>query len=146
VELGRFRTILNAYGATPERWPTEERDDALALTRASVTAARALADARTFDEKLEASALSNINLDPSHFAMLQARIVGAAQPMMQSWMGRWLGISLTPRQLWPSIAGLAMASILGFAVGLGGILQTESNRDADDGLVFSSADLSIGGQ
>jgi hypothetical protein len=146
VELGRFRTILNAYGATPERWPAEERDGALALTRTSVTAARALADARTFDETLKASTVSDLALDPNHFVILQARIVSAAQPMMQSWLGRWLGISLTPRQLWPSVAGLAMASILGFAVGLGGILQTESNRDADDGLVFSSVDLSIGGQ
>jgi hypothetical protein len=144
VELGRFRTILNAYGATPERWPAEERDDALALTRASVTAARALADARTFDETLKASALSDLAVDQNRLAMLQARIVHAAEPIMQSWTGRWLGISLTPRQLWPSVAGLAMASVLGFAVGLGGILQTETTRDADD--VFSSVDLSIGGQ
>jgi hypothetical protein len=146
VELGRFRTILNAYGATPERWPAEERADALALTRTSITAARALTDARTLDERLEASALSGHALDQPHLAALQARIVHAAQPLMQSWMGRWFGISLTPMQVWPSIAGLAMASVLGFAVGLGGILQTESNRDADDGLVFSSVDLSIGGQ
>jgi hypothetical protein len=146
VELGRFRTILNAYGATPERWPAEERDDALALTRTSVPAARALADARTFDEALEASTVSSLTVDPNHIAMLQARIVAAAQPTMQSWIGRWFGISLTPMQVWPSIAGLAMASVLGFAVGLGGVLQTESNRDADDGLVFSSVDLSIGGQ
>ena len=146
MELGRFRIILNAYGAAPERWPAEERDDALVLTRASVTAARALADARAFDEALEASAVSSLALDQNHLASLQARIVHAAEPFMQSWMGRWLGISLTPRQLWPSIAGLAMASILGFAVGVGGILQTESNHDTDDGLVFSSVDLSIGGQ
>ncbi len=146
MELGRFRTILNAYGATPERWPSEERDDALALARASVPAARALADARTFDEALTASTVSGPALDPNHIAMLQARIVNAAHPMMQSWMGRWLGFTLTPMQLWPSIAGLAMASVLGFAVGLGGVLQTDANHDSDDGLVFSSIDLSIGGQ
>src|SRR6202012_3676086 len=116
----------------------KERDDALALTRASVTAARALADARTFDETLKASTISGLAFDPEHIAILQARIVNAAQPMMQSWMGRWLGITLTPMQIWPSIAGLAMASVLGFAVGLGGILQTETNRDADDGLGFPS--------
>lgn len=146
MELGRFRTILDAYGGAPERWPAEERDGALALTRASVTAARALADARMLDVRLEASALSDLALDQTHLTALQARIVHAAQPLMQSWIGRWFGISLTPMQVWPSIAGLALASVLGFAVGLGGVLQTESNRDADDGLVFSSVDLSIGGQ
>jgi hypothetical protein len=146
VELSRFRTILNAYGAASERWPQDERAAALALARTSVAAARALADARIFDESLETYAFSNSTLEPNRFALLQARIVNAAQPMMQSWMGRWFGVSLTPMQLWPSLAGLAMASILGFAVGLGGILQTESNRDADDGLAFSSTDLSIGGQ
>ncbi len=146
MELARFHTILNAYGAAPERWPRDERDAALALTLASVTAARALAEARILDDSLHAGAFSNVTLDPNRFALLQARIVGAAQPMMQSWMGRWFGISLTPMQLWPSLAGLAMASILGFAVGLGGVLQTESNHDADDGLAFSSTDLSIGGQ
>jgi len=146
VELGRFRTILNAYGAMPERWPSAERDDALALTRESVTAARALADARKLDEALEASTFSESAHDLHRFARMQARIVGAAQPEMQSWTVRWLGFSLTSRQLWPSVAGLAVASILGFAVGLGGILQSESNHDADDGLVFSTIDLPIAGQ
>jgi hypothetical protein len=146
VELARFQTILNAYGAAPERWPQDERDAALALTRSSVTAARALADARIIDDSLNACTFSNVTLDPDRFALLQARIVGAAQPTMQSWMGRWFGVNLTPMQLWPSLAGLALASILGFAVGLGGVLQTESNHDMDDGLAFSSTDLSIGGQ
>jgi hypothetical protein len=146
VELGRFRIILNAYGAAPDRWPEDERAEALALTRTSVPAARALAAARIFDDALETSAISDIALEPDRFAVLQARIVGAVHPVTQSWSGRWFGIRLTPMQLWPSVAGLAMASILGFAVGLGGILQTEPNRDADDGLVFSSTDLAIGGQ
>ena len=146
MELGRFHTILNAYGAAPERWPEDERAAALALTRASVPAARALADARALDQSLDAYAISGITLDPNSLVLLQARIVASAQPMMQSWIGRWFGVSLTPRQLWPSLAGLAMASILGFAVGLGGILQTEPGHDADDALTFSSTDLSIGGQ
>ena len=146
MELDRFHTILNAYGAAPERWPQDERDACLTLTRMSVAAARALAEARILDESLKAYPFSNAMLEPHRFALLQARIVEAAQPTMQSWMGRWFGVSLTPMQLWPSVAGLAMATILGFAVGLGGVLQTESNRDADDGLAFSSTDLSIGGQ
>ncbi len=146
MQLERFRTILNAYGAAPERWPEEERTDALALTRASVTAARELARALTLDSALEYAASAGASIGADRFAVLQARIVEAAHPLTQSWTGRWFGINLTPMQLWPSVAGLAMATLLGFAVGIGGLLQSESDHDTDDGLVFSSIDLPIGGQ
>lgn len=146
MELGRLRMILDAYGAAPERWPEDERDEALALVRASVPAARALAEARAFDDALEYSEFSARALAPDRFAVLHSQIVGAAHPLLQSWMGRWFGLSLTPMQLWPSVAGLAMATVLGFAVGLGGILQAETGHEQEDGLVFSSSDLPIGGQ
>jgi hypothetical protein len=144
VELGRFRAILNAYGAAPERWPEDERMDALALTRASVAAARELADARKLDNVLSAAATSAFEID--RLAVLQHRIVSAAHPMMQSWTWRWFGFNLTPMQLWPSVAGLALATILGFAVGINGVLQTETYHDTDDVLALSSIDPPIGGQ
>jgi hypothetical protein len=143
VELGRFRAILSAYGAAPERWPEDERMDALALTRGSIVAARELADARMLDDALGFAA-ARPELD--RLAVLQHRIVSAANPLMQSWMGRWFGISLTPMQLWPSVAGLALATILGFTVGINGMLQTDTVHDTDDGLAFLSADSSIGSQ
>jgi hypothetical protein len=146
VELGRFLTILEAYGAASERWPEAEREAASALARASVPAARALAEARLVDEALEGSSLFGAALEPHRFAALQARIVGDVHPLTQSWMGRWFGFRLTPMQLWPSVAGLAMATVLGFAVGLGGMLQAEPMGDLEEGLVFSSMDLPVGGQ
>ena len=144
MELGRFRTILNAYGAAPERWPEDERMDALALTRASVTAARELAEARLLDDALSHATAGAFEID--QLAVLQHRIVAAAHPLMQNWMWRWFGIILTPMQFWPSVAGLAVATILGFAVGINGILQIEANHDTDDVLTLSSIDPPIGGQ
>jgi hypothetical protein len=141
--LGRFRTILNAYGAAPERWPEDERMDALALTRSSVAAARELANARRLDDALSHAASA---FDMDRLAVLQHRIVNAAHPTMQTWSWRWFGFNLTPMQLWPSVAGLALATILGFAVGINGILQIEVNHDMDDALTLSSIDPPIGGQ
>jgi hypothetical protein len=117
--------------------------DALALTRGSVVAARELADARMLDDALGCAA-AHPEID--RLAVLQHRIVNAANPLMQSWMWRVFGVSLTPMQLWPSVAGLAFAMILGFTAGLNGMLQTETAHDTDDGLTFLSADTSIGGQ
>ena len=143
MELGRFRTILSAYGAAPERWPEDERMDALALSRSSITAARELANACRLDHALGFATTEDHEFD--RLAVLQHRIVTAAHPLMQSRMWRWFGISLTPMQLWPSVAGLALATILGFTVGINGMLQTETVHDTDDGLTFLSADSSIGG-
>jgi hypothetical protein len=51
----RFRRITEAYGASPARWPPEERDDALALVNAgNADALAALADARALDGLLDA--------------------------------------------------------------------------------------------
>lgn len=51
----RFRRITEAYGASPARWPAEERADALALVNAgNADALAALADARALDALLDA--------------------------------------------------------------------------------------------
>jgi hypothetical protein len=146
VKLGRFVAILEAYGAAPERWPREERDAALTLTRLSLPAARALNEARALDRALEEAVVPDIALDPPRFISLHSAIVSAARPRRASWFARWLGIDVTPSQLWPSVAGLAIATVLGFAVGLGGLIQIGPDHDADDVAVLSSIDLSAAGQ
>jgi hypothetical protein len=146
VKLGRFVAILEAYGAAPERWPREERDAALTLTRLSLPAARALNEARALDRALEEAVVPDIALDPARFISLHSAIVSAAQPRRGNWFVRWLGVDVTPSQLWPSVAGLAVATVLGFAVGLGGLIQIDPDHDADDVAVLSSIDLSAAGQ
>ena len=142
MKLGRFSAILEAYGADPNRWPSGEREDALALTKSSVPAARALAEARILDSVLLQQALPDIAQETERFTLLHLAIVSGARRRTITWFGRWFGIDLAPSQLWPSVAGLALATVLGFAVGLGGLLQAETDHDADEVSVLSAIDLS----
>ena len=146
MKLGRFSAILDAYGAAPERWPEEERESAMALARSSLPAARALARARALDTALMAKTFPDIALEPEHFTHLHAAIVSEARRLTGNWFGRWFGIDLAPRQLWPSIVGLAFATVLGFAVGLGGLLHADADRDSEEVSVLSPIDLAAIGQ
>jgi hypothetical protein len=145
VKLGRFCAILDAYGAAPERWPAEERDTALALARSSLPAARALTEARALDSALGRATVSDIASNSARFISLHSAIISAAQPRPENWFVRWFGVDLTPSQLWPSVAGLTVATVLGFAVGLGGLIQLDTDRDADEVSVLSPLDLPAAG-
>lgn len=142
MKLGRFSAILDAYGADPQRWPSNEREDALALTKSSVPAARALAEARALDSVLLRQAFPDIAQETGQFTVLHSAIISGVRRRTDTWFGRWFGIDLAPSQLWPSLAGLALASVLGFAVGLGGLLQAETDHDADEISGISAIDLS----
>ena len=147
MKLSRLSAILEAYGADPERWPVDEREAALALTRSSVPAARALAKARMLDALLLEQSFPDIADEPARFTLLHSSIVSATRRrVVLTWFGRWFGFDLTPSQFWPSVAGLALASLLGFAVGLGGLLQTETDHDTDEIAVLSPIDLPAIGQ
>ncbi len=138
MKQGRFSAILDAYGAEPERWPERERADALALSRSSVVAARALAQARALDAALRN--FGAIEPEPARLAFLQSRIIAQARPLAMNWFVRWFGIDVAPRLVWQSVAGLALATVLGFAVGASGVMQQDSPRDADD-LVLTAIDV-----
>ncbi|MDB5397643.1 MAG: hypothetical protein JWM91_5149 [Rhodospirillales bacterium] len=146
MKLGRFSAILDAYGAAPERWPAHEREAALELARSSLPAARALSEAHALDTTLLRMSVPDIESDPERFISLRSAIVSAAQPRIGNWFDRWLGVDLTPSQLWPSVAGLTVATLLGFAVGLGGLIQIDPDHDADDVAVLSSIDLPAASQ
>ena len=147
MKLSRLSAILEAYGADPERWPLEEREAALALTKSSVPAARALAEARMLDSVLLQQNVADIAEETEPFTLLHSAIVSRARLRpTQTWFGQWFGFDLAPSQLWPSLAGLALASVLGFAVGLGGLLQTDPDHEPDEIAVLSPIDLSAIGQ
>jgi hypothetical protein len=146
VKLSRLRAILEAYGADPQRWPADEREAATALTRSSVPAARMLAEARMLDSVLLEQTFPDIADEPEQFILLHSAIVSGTRRLTRTWFGDWFGFELAPSQLWPSVAGLALASVLGFAVGLGGLLQTETDHETDEIAVLSPIDLSAIGQ
>ncbi len=146
MKLRRFSAIVDAYGSRAEYWPEAERFAAVELSRSSIEAARILADARRLDGALTRSALGQVHVDAAGLDALRNRICrAAAQPATVGWFGRWFGFDITPSQLWPSVAGLALATVLGFGVGIGGLLQGESSRDADDVAALSSIDLPAAG-
>jgi hypothetical protein len=145
VKLGRFNAVLDAYGAEPAHWPERERADALDFCRSSVAAARALAQARELDDALRDSGSYDIDIHPARFAQLHAKIMTDIHTLPKSWFERILGINLAPSQLWPSVAGLAIATVLGVAVGLSGWMQLDVSGDTDD-LVASAIDMPAAGQ
>jgi hypothetical protein len=145
VELRRFSAIIDAYGAAPERWPADERDAALALSQLSLPAARALGQARALDAALSRMTAPDLEADTARFVSLHSAIVSAARARGTSWASRWLGFDLSPAQLWPSLAGLTVATLLGFAVGLGGLIQVDEDHEADDVAVLSPIDLPAAG-
>ena len=140
MNLGRFKAILDAYGAAAERWPESERADALALARSSIEAARALGEARTLDATLNAAADLPVPFESIRLSALQARILAAAVPSAKSWLYRWFGFDLAPTQLWPSLAGFALVTVLGFAVGLGGLIEAAAGHDSEDVVSLSALD------
>ena len=112
MTIDRLRTILEAYGAAPERWPEAEREGALALIAQSPEARAAVAAAQALDATLGAYA------NPAENAINPLKLVATitAQPQRPQ--------AKTPARItigWPNFAGLAAALVAGFIVGWSGL-------------------------
>ncbi len=68
----RFATLIDAYGASPERWPTSERQAALAYLQATPAAQALVAEAGRLDALLDRLETPAIDID-------LARITATAQ-------------------------------------------------------------------
>ena len=60
VTISRLKTILEAYGTTPERWPEEERAAATALIESSAEAHILLEEAEGFGDGVAHSQTSAV--------------------------------------------------------------------------------------
>jgi hypothetical protein len=115
-ELARFRALVEAYGANPEKWPAEERPTFERF--ASSAEGRAwLVEQRSVDAWLDAST----ELEPS--ADLLRRVaeipVRNAKPAARVWpFGRMRGL----------VGALAAAAAVGMVVGM-----TTNDATSDDG-------------
>jgi len=103
MDLTRFETLVTAYGATPSRWPEEERAAAEAFARTDPRAASLLAEADSIDALLFAHMVA----EPSR--TLQAMVIEAAPRKKHRLTGR--------ARLWWSGLGLAMAGASGMLAG-----------------------------
>ena len=114
MTLARLREILAAYGASPRRWPSDERDAAEVLLASSLKAREAVTEAARLDDVLD--------LDPACAPSpeLAARIhrydITQAAPGVFLRLGRWLNDSYTAIANRP--AALPSAVILATLVGL----------------------------
>jgi len=100
MDLNRFETLVAAYGATPNRWPEQERAAAEAFARMDQRAAALLAEADSIDALLFAHKV------PEPSPTLRTMVTEGA-PRKRRLAGR--------ARLWWSGVALAMA-------GAGGIL------------------------
>lgn len=113
MALDRLQSLIDAYGADPERWPTDERAAALLLVASSAEAREYLRSAERLDALLDQAPLRPVvTIDP---AAMAARITRtpARQPVVRPSRGisSWLGFG------WPNLAALAAAAIVGFMIG-----------------------------
>lgn len=102
MDLNRFETLVAAYGATPSRWPEEERDAAEAFARTDPRAKALLAEADSIDALLFAHKAA----EPSR--TLQAMVIETA-PRKPRLTGR--------AKMWWTGLGLALAGASGMLAG-----------------------------
>ena len=118
--LDRFRELVEAYGAEPGRWPTNERGAAEALLAQDTEAARLRGRAAALDAMLDKASLPEAAFDAERLIAAvtaepqrTAEIVTLRPAIKQSGSGFWL-----------KVASLAAAAAIGFLVGvtqLGGL-------------------------
>lgn len=119
----RFRQLLAAYGADPGRWPAGERDAALALLAAEPELRALVGRERWLNDLLDAH-------DPGALPGLAA--AGTALPRHLPPQRRRFWAWLGGERLWPEIATLAAAALLGVTIGW--------QQPADDVAVVAASD------
>lgn len=109
MDLARFEALVAAYGATPNRWPEEERDAAEAFARSDARAAALLAEADAIDALLFAHQV------PEPTRTLRAMVIESA-PKKRRLAGRaklwWSGIALALAAGGGVLAGSAATAAL----------------------------------
>lgn len=149
MAMERFRALLDAHGARPERWPAGEREAATALSLASADARAALAEAEALDLLLDGLGA------PEPSAELVDRVMGAApvampQPRPRRRPGklsRALGLIWPDVPAWKPATALAASLVLGLAAGSfapPGAVDLSGYSD-DSALIFPDFDAEGGG-
>lgn len=116
ISLQRFEQLLDAYGASPQRWPEHERAAALQLLQQSAQAAQLMQSAQWLDQQLDL-------LPTPDFSHLNAVLLQAALPARRKKFTDYLLDWLLPAQsssravFWRPAALACVPLMLGLAVG-----------------------------
>jgi len=108
MDLARFRRIVEAWGASPRRWPPAERAAAEAFLAASPEAARLVEDAASLDTLLDAVPA------PRPTAALAGRLL--QRPARRAGRG-WLAELWPFGPVWQPVSAFAAAALFGIALG-----------------------------
>ncbi len=106
----RFRQIVEAYGADPQRWPGQERQAAEAFAQADAEAQAVMARESTLDGLLGA-----YTVEPAGSALTARILASAGQPVRRalSWLSIvWRGAGLMGVGLAGAVAGALVVSTL----------------------------------
>src|SRR6187402_3552040 len=109
MDLNRFEALVAAYGATPARWPDDERVAAEALAKSDPRAAALLAEADTIDALLFAHRV------PAPSRTLHAMVIESAprrRPALQRARYWWTGLALALAAGCGALAGSAATAAL----------------------------------
>ena len=127
MDIERYRSLAEAYGADMSRWPQDQHDGALALhAREPEAAGRILAEAALLDQALDAWRPPAVSHD------LRSKVLAGAPRPRAGWSGRF--------GLWLSGAGLAAACAAGIVVGMAGSSAAVSDARADELLAAAASD------
>jgi hypothetical protein len=111
ISFDRLRSLIDAYGAEPARWPADERAAALLLLAHSAEAQAYAQDAGVLDAVLDRAPLRpTVTVDP---AALAARITRAPALRVVADNARRARRAFA----WANVAALAAAGVVGFVVG-----------------------------
>lgn len=125
--LERLQQIIEAYGADPARWPQAELVAAEALLARSAEARAALAEARTLDAALD------VWKAPLPDPWAAQRIARAARdlPQRRITLRERLAAFLPLEPVWPQLAGLTAALVLGFFIGFSDFSDVDTTESLD---------------
>jgi len=139
MTLERLRELLDAHGADPDRWPAGERAAAEVLIEGRAEARALVAEAARLDALLDRWPA------PAASPFLAARIAALAtdlpqrKPSLAERLGWWL-----PGPVWPQLAGLAAALLIGFTLGFSGLGANDAEAAwPDAGLYLVEWEVSL---
>lgn len=124
----RLKTLAEAYGADPRRWPEAERARAVDFMKAdSARAERILFEARQLDLALDASTSPRA----THELREQVIAMAAGAGLRPRRRGAAFGVWPAGRLAWASGAGWAAACAAGVMFGMGATSHLVANAEAD---------------
>lgn len=129
MNIERFKTLTEAYGANPARWPEAERVAALLFAEQSAEARAVLQEALDFDRLLDGAETQPVT------RALEDRIL-AAFPERKQTPARWFATFAVPAR-WLPAAAVAGSLVLGLLVGaaLPGLVGVNDAASIDPALI-----------